>query len=359
MADPSALAASSTTVWALLAGWFTPTSLFLFLNLVIGTIVISSRFHNPSSKHPAYPQPGHHASYSDPPPLARAPSLLDRVRSFNFSVFKFDHHAHDYHYPSEVHHHQHESIDFASRAEQAPSLLQRLKSINFTPYVFDHPKPVPEPEFAHPVDPPPLVRAPSLLQRLKSIGFSQYRYDHPSPIPEPELNPAYPEPERTSARATQRQPPPLARVPSFIERVKSINFSLYGQEEPDPAGHVDHADHQVKRVKSDTRPTGGEATERLPGKMKKSASDRSAFSHFEAEEDEGEDYAAVTELRQPETAREPGVKKKGQVAAEVKEAEEIDAKADDFINRFKQQLRLQRLDSIMRYTEMLRRGSAS
>ncbi|KAL5098259.1 hypothetical protein RYX36_002586 [Vicia faba] len=37
--------------------------------------------------------------------------------------------------------------------------------------------------------------------------------------------------------------------------------------------------------------------------------------------------------------------------------EEVDAKADDFIKRFKQQLRLERLDSILRYRDILHRRS--
>lgn len=37
------------------------------------------------------------------------------------------------------------------------------------------------------------------------------------------------------------------------------------------------------------------------------------------------------------------------------EEEGVDAKADDFIKRFKQQLRLERLDSILRYRDMLQR----
>lgn len=37
--------------------------------------------------------------------------------------------------------------------------------------------------------------------------------------------------------------------------------------------------------------------------------------------------------------------------------ESVDAKADDFIERFKQQLKLQRLDSLQRLREMLNRGT--
>ncbi|CAM8939085.1 unnamed protein product [Rhodiola kirilowii] len=47
-----------------------------------------------------------------------------------------------------------------------------------------------------------------------------------------------------------------------------------------------------------------------------------------------------------------------QCTRRIKEDEEVDSKADDFINKFKQQLKLQRLDSILRYKEMLGRGVA-
>lgn len=36
--------------------------------------------------------------------------------------------------------------------------------------------------------------------------------------------------------------------------------------------------------------------------------------------------------------------------------EEVDARADDFINRFKEQLKIQRLNSILNYKEMLSGG---
>lgn len=75
--------------------------------------------------------------------------------------------------------------------------------------------------------------------------------------------------------------------------------------------------------------------------MKKSASMKSAFKHFEPKVDDAEP-------RRPATMRE-------RPTAEVDH--EVDAKADDFINRFKQQLKLQRLDSILRYKEMIGRGA--
>ncbi|MCI23771.1 hypothetical protein A2U01_0044953 [Trifolium medium] len=43
------------------------------------------------------------------------------------------------------------------------------------------------------------------------------------------------------------------------------------------------------------------------------------------------------------------------VVRERVEEKEVDAKADDFIKRFKQQLRMERLDSILRYRDILNR----
>lgn len=36
------------------------------------------------------------------------------------------------------------------------------------------------------------------------------------------------------------------------------------------------------------------------------------------------------------------------------EEEEVDVRADDFINKFKQQLKLQRLESLLRYRDMIK-----
>lgn len=102
----------------------------------------------------------------------------------------------------------------------------------------------------------------------------------------------------------------------------------------------------MTRSKSDTKPTPGEAPPaKLSKKMKKSASAKSAFSHFEE--------ADIVENRRPATVRE------GKASLKVTEVgdDEVDAKADDFINKFKQELKLQRLDSIIRYKEMIGGGA--
>ncbi|KAL3744757.1 hypothetical protein ACJRO7_013945 [Eucalyptus globulus] len=115
-------------------------------------------------------------------------------------------------------------------------------------------------------------------------------------------------------------------------------------------------DRQVRRVRSDQKTTtpGEGPARRLPAKMKKSASDRSAVGQFEDEEED------QVERRRPETARE-GRKKSDTAAAPVpapEEEDEINAKADAFINRFERDPKLERLDSIMRFKEKLNRGAS-
>lgn len=68
--------------------------------------------------------------------------------------------------------------------------------------------------------------------------------------------------------------------------------------------------------------------------MRKSASVRGGLTDSEWEE---------VEKRRPQTARPV------ETTTSWREDEEVDAKADDFINRFKKQLRLQRIDSLLRY----------
>ncbi|KAK1602172.1 hypothetical protein QYE76_059167 [Lolium multiflorum] len=101
---------------------------------------------------------------------------------------------------------------------------------------------------------------------------------------------------------------------------------------------------------------------RLPARLRKSASDKSAFAHFVAEED-----VEAVESRRPATTRDRP--RRPLVVAEPEEpvseeepeeaAGEVDARADDFINKFHHQLKLQRIDSFMRYRDTLRRGQAT
>ncbi|KAJ6698875.1 DUF4408 DOMAIN PROTEIN [Salix purpurea] len=160
------------------------------------------------------------------------------------------------------------------------------------------------------------------------------------------------EPENTTQ---QHDPPQLERAPSLLERVKSINFSsLYYRSEQeettqrpptqtgsdaDPGtGHGHGHDHHAKRSMSEHVVQATKKQE----KMKRSASEKAA-SLDSAEEVMRE----KVERRRPATTR---ASEKTVLIGD----EGVDAKADDFINRFKQQLKLQRLDSLLRCKEMFR-----
>ncbi|CAN1120959.1 Pathogen-associated molecular patterns-induced protein A70 [Linum perenne] len=188
-----------------------------------------------------------------------------------------------------------------------------------------------------------LSRSPSVLQRLKSINLYSYRSQ------EPQIS--------TVANYLQyAQEPPVAveqHEEEHKEQGREINLSRTEMEEEEEEA-VDTLDEiynklqssnkVVGRSMSDTKPIAGEIPKKLPKKMKKSASTKSAFGHFEEEQ--------IVEARRPATVREAKKEEAGDVGC-------VDAKADDFINKFKQQLKLQRLDSIIRYKEMVGRGGAT
>lgn len=256
-----------------IASWLTPTSLFLFLNVVIGTIFLMS--------HLSPPQPPPHdggEGYSAPP-LQRTPSLLDRVKSVNFSTFKFS---------------------------------------------------LPHPDFAddyhlrhgdYNLEPHPLERAPSILERVKSINLSLYKYPPQNP------DSVYVEPSLT------RTPSLLQRVTSFCrsDSGKLNTETVHRPETEEPGSTIsEHNNSKNNNVKQ----------------MKKSASEK---TRERAEEDEEE-----LEKRRPVPTRIEKTTSFGDG-----DDQGVDAKADDFISRFKQQLQLQRLDSLLRYRDMLKSRSRS
>ncbi|KDP33839.1 hypothetical protein JCGZ_07410 [Jatropha curcas] len=245
MAEPQ----SSTSMGSLTSGWFTPASLFLLLNIVIGTIALTSRF---GSKR---------REQEEIRPLVRGPSLIERVKSINL----------------------YSSPDSETQREAFTDFLQNT-----------------EPDYTTGVDRSvPLERAPSLLERVKSIKFSSFY---------------------RSEQGTD-----IAGVPDLVTRENRDQSSS------------SEVEHHVTRSKSESRV----APERqAPEKMKKSASERVTAA---AEEEEDRDSV---ERRRPATT---SLEKKMPFVDEA-----VDAKADDFINRFKQQLKLQRLDSLLRYRDMLR-----
>ena len=83
----------------------------------------------------------------------------------------------------------------------------------------------------------------------------------------------------------------------------------------------------------------------------------------EAERERGEEAriersrseAAAEAAPASSNRRGPRARRTRRAAAEEEPAVEVDARADDFIRRFREQLRLQRLDSILRCRDTLRR----
>ncbi|CAM8949565.1 unnamed protein product [Rhodiola kirilowii] len=188
---------------------------------------------------------------------------------------------------------------------------------------------------------PFLQRSPSVLQRLKSINFYQYTNSYRS----------HEYATVSSVEAPTQMMPVKAVCPPEDEDDDEYEEEdrFEHEEEKEDEGRRDksiedvYGKLHVSRTKSDTEPASGAVPVKLVKKMKKSASSNSAFRHFSE--------AEIVEARRPATTREAK-------AAAEKEDEEVDSKADDFINKFKQQLKLQRLDSILRYKEMLGRGAA-
>ncbi|CAL5429276.1 unnamed protein product [Camellia sinensis] len=162
-----------------------------------------------------------------------------------------------------------------------------------------------------------LPKSPSVLQRLRSINNL---YTSRSQDFSPNQNPDSESPKSETHQNSQQ-----------------THFEEDYSRSLDQVYH-----HHVNRSNSDTNPASGELPEKLPAKIRKSASAKSTFAHFEEDE--------IVEARRPATVKE------GRVSTEAVEDEQVDAKADDFINRFKQQLKLQRLDSIIRYKDMISRG---
>ncbi|KAH0669443.1 hypothetical protein KY285_023605 [Solanum tuberosum] len=156
---------------------------------------------------------------------------------------------------------------------------------------------------------------PSLLHRVKSFNFS-----FPDPF---------------SSQNSQLDP-----TPSLLQRVKSIKLS-FSRPDPDDEIEPQIAVSHVTRSKSATCTEVKVQTRTI---LVKSASEKKMPVSLPV--------ATEMDLRRPATTRE-------RVMPSLGEDEAVDKKADDFINKFRQQLKLQRLHSILRYNQMLNRGDPS
>ncbi|KAB2604250.1 hypothetical protein D8674_036694 [Pyrus ussuriensis x Pyrus communis] len=307
MADPS----SSLAMWAWMLSWFTPSSLFLLLNLMIGIIVLSSHYEtHKKPEHQQLQQQEEQPGLFSSPRLERTPSLLDRVRSINLSHYKFEQPNPETHYTPP----QHADLDNSTGSNRTPS--------------------------------PQLERTPSLLDRFRSINFSHYKFEQ-STSPEVQSGESAAQ-LPGSSQTDSNSPVGLARTPSLLERLKSMDFPFYRPEHADPENKIhepEESEHEardpsfseenlVHRNKSNS---GNGARVNQREKIKKSTSDNSLLrGGVEGNNKETDIRPAM-----------PRVKKTKSFGGH----EAVDAKANDFINKFKQQLRLQRLESIKKSSQ--------
>ncbi|MBA0877814.1 hypothetical protein Goshw_000510 [Gossypium schwendimanii] len=240
----------------LTATWLSPASLFIFINITIATIFLISRL---CPHKTPYVADDYNSSSSLPPSLHRPPSFLSRIKSFNFSTYRFPLSDPDI-----------DDDSAAYRLERTPSVLERVKSFNF--YRYSYSPQSPETDCIEPVQQSLLSRAPSLLERVKSF----YKPDS----------------------------------------VKPKETELTGTDSNCSETGLGPVHGEVRRVQSEPTVTQRELSE----KMKKSR------RKVEKEEEEVEKTTPFQD-----------------------EDHSVDAKADDFINKFKQQLKLQRLESILRH----------
>ncbi|XP_020536453.1 pathogen-associated molecular patterns-induced protein A70 isoform X2 [Jatropha curcas] len=293
---------SVPSIWASMNSWFTPTVLFVFLNLVIGTIYISSSLATNHQKPPTdqNQENKHH--------LPRSPSVLHRLKSINF---------------------------YSYRSPEPTSVAFEKPPQNFDTH-FTHFQQSPAEEYHQ--NQPFLSRSPSMLQRLKSINLYNYFNQETINFSLPKNKEMLPNSHSIAPPQQTYQETEEVETGEGEEETEKIKDQ---EETLDEIYSKLQSNKQVSRSKSDTKPAAGEIPTKLPKKMRKSASVKSAFAHFEEDD-------IVVESRRPATVKEG----KSSKMTEVDDAE-VDAKADDFINRFKQQLKLQRLDSIIQYKEMI------
>lgn len=254
--------------WHAISSFLTPATLFLLLNLVIATIVLSSRHHQRS--HQPDPSGTPFAGAYHFPLLRTTSPVLERLRSFTLHRF---------------------------RSGEIP-----MDHICSSPAPISNPNPTPTESEPHPT----------------TFGSSV---------------------DCGEATATL-SPPPLSRTSSILDRLKSINLYRFR------SGEI--KTEEVETETSTDTATNGTSTEHHYGRSH-SESSRPAEKTKKMKKtvSVGNAGGGDMELRQRRSFR----------GRDVVEEEEVDARADDFINRFKEQLKIQRLNSILNYKEMLNRGN--
>ncbi|KAJ3694986.1 hypothetical protein LUZ60_000363 [Juncus effusus] len=264
--------------WHSMSSFLTPAVFFVLLNVVIATIVLSSRKHqrDPSASFAA--------------PLFRTTSpVFERLKSFTLHRFRSgeiptDPTSPNYNYtpsglsnesgPDLIEESPSRSLDDAFRAVESSSHATIANSASSPP--------------------PPIGRTSSILDRIKSINL--YRF-------------------RSGEAQNQQVQPDNYKEPYHYERSRSDPSSSSSRH-----GVVDAVVPKSEKKKK---------------KIKKTVSSG-----------EGAELSVRRRRREPAPA----------VVEEEEVEVDLHARADDFISKFKENLKIQRLNSILNYTEMLNRG---
>ncbi|KAK1699581.1 hypothetical protein QYE76_016278 [Lolium multiflorum] len=430
--------AAALGAWASVRGFFTPATLFVVVNLVIGTIALSSRFqhrrrrgndHGQQQQQPFHHEQEdryyddqrqhheHHEQYVPPPPapapepLARTSSVLDRLRSIGLYRFRSGdfppeyaagtdsmaapapaggdaHHARSRSEPAparEVKRRPKKSSrsdttfnpevapppaaaaaarlvqpavleeddhDEVEHEEEEYARADEFTDSNFTTQPEEEERLYRE-EYVPPLRPAPLPRAPSVLERLRSFGMPGFlstdhaaghavedvytdnnltTHHHQQP-PQPAQEPEEEEQYYREEYVPPPRPAPLPRAPSVLERLRSFGLSRFRSGEVDAAAAVaelERSHHATQYSRSRSEPSREQSAK---GKKLQQESAEARMS------------------KSGSVARKPAP-----VEPEA-EAGGVDARADDFINSFRKQLQLQRLNSLLNYKDMLNRGA--
>ncbi|CAI8611055.1 unnamed protein product [Vicia faba] len=170
-----------------------------------------------------------------------------------------------------------------------------------------------------------------IIQRPNSFNTRQY-YNHQeqtSSVTEPE----------SGSESTESK---LVQIPSLLERVVSFNLSLQKLAPPHVKTHYVQSETENTSAELDPKLVCDE--EKSMVELKRSVSEKECSVTLDWEEEENEE---ALERRRPSTAM-----AKSETST-CKEDEGVDAKAGDFIIMFKKQLKLQRLNSLIRYRNTL------
>ncbi|RZC82066.1 hypothetical protein C5167_044635 [Papaver somniferum] len=399
-----------------ISSWFTPTFLFLALNLVIGIIAVTSSFGSKHKQQHQPLQPQHDSRGFQPPPpqqqesrggggggsnyqhpqLVRGPStVIERLKSINLYHFKTE----DLNPFSSIHTFQQPdpepvSSGFVSSQNhyepppppqqqqqrqplaRAPSILDRLKSINLYHYKADDFNPFHSNNhhLEHHEEETAQLEKLSSSKNSKNRDFLDHRalenkkrkvkvvQQHDTQQKQSPRSPAQKQRPTAAAAPLARAPPPppqLARAPSILERLKSINlyqdFIPNFQKQPVdqlPEDDHDFLDHRTLEKKKSVTKTP--ITKNKKKLMSAKSDVLGHFGEFDARQEEEERRLNLTAKEKKSQSMNDHHKKEFSDDEEERAVdEEVDAKADDFINRFKNQLKLQRLDSIMQYKDLL------